>query len=102
MHCLNHGVCACSYIIYFTLYTVFLSPDNNLLVSDPMQTKMKIEFIPQHILLSQTLTLNLLTIVWWPVAFFPETVKDVHMHSDISSQLYNNSTLVSLEVVYKK
>ena len=101
MHCLNHGVCACS---YFTLYTVFLSPDNNLLVSDPMQTKMKIEFIPQHILLSQTLTLNLLTIVWWPVAFqfFPETAKDVHMHSDISSQLYNNSTLVSLEVVYKK
>ena len=69
-----------------------------------MQTKMKIEVIPQHILLSQTLTLDLLTIVWWPVAFwsFPETVKDVHMHSDISSQLYNNSTLVSLEVVYKK
>ena len=61
------------------LYTVFLSPDNNVLVSDPMQTKMK-GFIPQHILLRQTLTIDVLTIVWWPVAFqfFPETAKDVH------------------------
>lgn len=74
-----------------------LWPDNNVLGADdvhvPMQTKMKIEVKPQHILLSQTLTLNLLTIVWWPVAFwsFPERAKDVHMHNDISSQLDNNS-----------
>ena len=92
-------------ILFISHDMLYLWPDNNVLGADvhvPMQTKMKIEVIPQHILLRQTLTLNLLTIVWWPVAFwsFSERAKDVHMHNDtcISSQLDNNSG----EIVRKK